>query len=345
MRIFNLDLHISVIADIKYIINKLYPNDEISITNWSISGHNWVFNLPNENIEIINQSTWKNINKEMINKFCERYDDFLKTFDAFIVTHTPVFCLIFERYNKPIILINSCRYEQPYSWKNDLVNWNYLSHKLYHLFYKKLLIPVSNNLADKEYLKLGCNIDSIYIPSLCLYTNLTYKNLYRFLVYDLNNYIPRHNNFVNRYRIRKYDFDDMRKYRAIIHIPYEASTMSIFEQYNMNIPLFFPSKTLLKELIKTNKIQFNSRYAKNIFPESLTSTLGTNWIDFWIDHADYYNDNMPHITYFNNTVELFELLYNSNYDDITIKMAEFNKIKNEKVYNQWKSIINDIKTK
>jgi hypothetical protein len=136
----------------------------------------------------------------------------------------------------------------------------------------------------------------------------------------------------------------MRKYRAIIHIPYEASTMSIFEQYNMNIPLFFPSKTLLKELIKTNRIQFNSRYAKNIFPESLTPALGTNWIDFWIDRADYYNDNMPYITYFNNTAELFELLYNSNYDDITIKMAEFNIIKNKKVFNQWKSIIDGIKT-
>jgi hypothetical protein len=274
----------------------------------------------------------------MINQFCIKYDHILKTFDGFIVTHSPVFCLIFERYNKPIILINSCRYEQPYCWNNNLVNWNYLSHKLNHLFYKKILIPVSNNLADKDYLKLGCNIESIYIPSLCLYTNLNYSSVYRYLIYDLNNYIPRHNNFVNRYRFRKYDFDDIRKYRAIIHIPYEASTMSIFEQYNMNIPLFFPTKTLLKQLIKTNKIKFNSKYASNIFPESLTPALGNDWIDFWIDRADYYNDNMPYITYFNDTVELFELLYNANYDEITNKMKEFNKNKNEKVFNQWKTI-------
>ncbi|MCJ7767674.1 hypothetical protein MUP79_04735, partial [Candidatus Bathyarchaeota archaeon] len=37
--------------------------------------------------------------------------------------------------------------------------------------------------------------------------------------------------------------------KGIIHMPYECSTMSIFEQYSANVPLFFPSKSFLKELV------------------------------------------------------------------------------------------------
>ena len=35
-------------------------------------------------------------------------------YDGFVVTHSPVLCRLFERFNKPIILVNSCRYDQPY---------------------------------------------------------------------------------------------------------------------------------------------------------------------------------------------------------------------------------------
>ena len=37
---------------------------------------------------------------------------------------------------------------------------------------KGLLIAISNNRADQEYLRLGAGIDSIRLPSLCLYTKV-----------------------------------------------------------------------------------------------------------------------------------------------------------------------------
>ena len=106
LKLFNLDLHISVIEDVKYIINKLYK-DKIEITNWSLSHMSWVFNKQIANVEIINQHTWKNINKKLIEDFYNKYKDYLEQFDGFIVTHSPVFCLLFEKFSKPIILINS----------------------------------------------------------------------------------------------------------------------------------------------------------------------------------------------------------------------------------------------
>ena len=52
IKLFNIDLHISVIADIKDIFNKL--SDNIEITDWSISGHTWVINRKKADVKIIN---------------------------------------------------------------------------------------------------------------------------------------------------------------------------------------------------------------------------------------------------------------------------------------------------
>ncbi len=344
MKLFNLDLHISVIADFTNIIQSIFK-DKIEITNWSISGHNWVFSKKNADVDIINQNTWKDLNLDMIQKFQEKYDDFLKTFDGFVVTHTPVFSLLFEKYNKPIIIINSCRYEQPFSMKINIDLWNYFDNKLKEMVDNKKVYIVSNNLGDTKYIKIP-NIDSEYIPSLCLYTDAIHIpkiNNNTFLVYDFNNVIPLNNSnlkMINRYKIQKYQWKEMSKYKAIIHIPYECSTMSIFEHYNMNIPLFFPTKRFIKELIIDKKIYFQSRYIKKDFPDKFGVALSEgNWINFWVDNADYYNENMPYITYFDSIEDLYKKLKEANFDEISNNMKLFNIKKNKEIKDRWTNII------
>ena len=65
LNFFNLDCHISVIADLKNIFESLGH----SVNSWSISGHNWIFNRPPSNVDVINSQTWKNLDKDM----CEKY--------------------------------------------------------------------------------------------------------------------------------------------------------------------------------------------------------------------------------------------------------------------------------
>jgi hypothetical protein len=339
-KIFNLDLHISVIADIKNILESIYKQ-EIQITDWSLSGHTWVFNKQPNNIEVINQNIWTMINKKMIEDFNNKYRDFLSQFDAFIVTHTPVFCLLYEEYKKPIFLINSCRYDQPYCWNYNQNNFDYLNKKLYEMWNNKQIIAVSNNLGDLEYLKLGTNINSLYIPSLCLYTNSLYNGSnHKFLIYDTNNFIPQRTIFINRYKIQKYNFSDLTNYKAIIHIPYEISTMSIFEHYNMNIPLIFPSKTLLKTLVRNGRVKLGTVYHKFYKPDILKPAIDNIlWIDFWIDKADFYNDNMPHILYFNSLEELDNIIKTTDFNEVSKKIAEFNNTKNSNIKNMWKGLI------
>jgi hypothetical protein len=48
-----------------------------------------------------------------------RYWAILSKYDGFIVTHTPVFARLFERFEKPVILVNSCRYDQPFMYNGN----------------------------------------------------------------------------------------------------------------------------------------------------------------------------------------------------------------------------------
>ena len=75
MRLFNLEAHISVIADVENIFTRLYP--EIEITSWNISGHNHVFGRKPAEVDVVNQSSWQQLSQEMIDEFHKRYDRFL----------------------------------------------------------------------------------------------------------------------------------------------------------------------------------------------------------------------------------------------------------------------------
>ena len=361
IKLFNLDLHISVIEDLKYILKDIY-NDKIEITDWSLSGHSWIFNKNIENVKIINQNTWKHINENMIEDFILEYYNFLVEFDGFIVTHTPIFSLLYEKFNKPIILINSTRYEQPLSWNDNLNMWEILNTKLKYIYDKGQLIAISNNKADAEYLKIGSGIESIIIPSLCLYTETKYnmnlnnennknKNFNKFINYS-SSYINESEYIINKNNIKQpYEWHDLYSYSGIIHIPYEISTMSIFEQYSANVPLFFPSKNLLKSMIKNNEVKMNCLYHKLFgdcsYLQKMDPCLGKDkWIDFWIDKADYYDEeNMKYITYFNNKDELNEIIKNIDIDEIneiSLKMNIHNQNRKKLVYEKWENIIDSL---
>lgn len=317
IRLLNIDLHISVITDVTHILKDIY-GDKIDITNHSISGHNWVFGRETAIVNIINQDTWKEIDEKMINKFMEYYTPYFSNFDGFIVTHTPIFALLYEKFNKPVIVVNSSRYEQPYSWKNDLTKWGWLNNKLANV---KNLHIISNNKADQEYLKLGTGLDSLHIPSLCLYTSQKYTGT--------KDEVIKHGSLEAGYR-----WNQLYSYKGIYHIPYEISTMSIFEQYSANVPLFFPSKKHLKELGGTKSL-----YGTKL-PLELSMCENNDW---WVDRADYYDEeNMKYITYFDNEEDLKEKIKSLDYTKISQLMAEHNKTRKEKVYTQWKSFFESI---
>lgn len=357
VRLFNMDLHISVIEDFKMIMSNLY-GENVDITQWSLSGHSWVFNRKPTNVEIVNQNTWKNINKDMIEQFTNKYYDYLKTFDGFVVTHSPVFVLLYEKFNKPIILINSTRYEMPFSWpwNHNLEMWDYLTNKIKQIHDNKQLFIISNNRADRDYLELGTRISTPIISNLCDYTNSKYSSFSdKFVIYsDYSSIIQESKNIVKKTNFvnENYKYSDLYKAKGLIHLPYQISTMSLFEQYTANIPLFFPTKRLLKELVANGIAQFDVRYIelfdrnKRLYPNYLSEALDDDkYIDFFLDRADYYDtENFKYITYYDSLETLDELVSNVNTKQISLNMKEWNIKRKENILIKWKEFFSEIFT-
>jgi len=339
-KLLNIDLHISVIADIINVFKLVDEN--IQIEDWSLSGHVWVLNKQQKNLDIITPNTWTYLNMNMINSFQEKYDTILNSFDGFICGHPNSFILLFEKYNKPIYVINTCRYDMPFCWNNNYIMIEELHKCFVRVQDKKLLTFISNNKADNEYFKLGNpTITTKIIPSLCLYTNMCWNpkitnNL--FLLYSGSLPNNMNNMIINRSQLGRYNWDILMVFKGIIHFPYEVSTMSIFEQISSEIPIFFPSKKFLKYLWDNNlthdQMNYWSHHKHGIIPNYLNSTLD---YDFWIEKADYYD--LEGYYYFDSYDDLFKLLSNFK-DDLYEVRKEFIRKRKIKVINDYKLLIN-----
>jgi len=322
MKLFNMDVHISVIADFKH----LFP--EFEITDWCMSGHSWVFRRPKHQPAHINANTWTYLTPEMIVAFQREYDTFLRTFDGFICGHPNVFAMVFEKYGKPIIMINSCRYDLPFCWSKNLAMLESYKACLRRLQQKGLLVAVSNNMADQLYTKLGCGIVTTHIPSLCAYTGVHYNpTRTTFLCYHGS--FPEHPLITHKSTLGRFEWPVLGEFRGIIHIPYEVSTMSMFEHYIAGIPLFFPSKKYMSDTIHLQSV---SAYWKTL-PSDLAFFSEKS---AWIDLADFYEVfKSPNVYLFDSFEHLVSLLESFEWkDDSAIRKSH-----EEMIRQSWNQVL------
>jgi hypothetical protein len=280
----------------------------------------------------------------MIAEFQTMYDSFLSQFDGFIVTHTPVFCMLYEKYRKPILMINSCRYEQPYSWTADFHGWKWLSEGLRRMSDRGQLISVSNNKADQEYLRRGTGIASTWIPSLCLYTSVSYNPVHNCaVVHGDRSFFPECAALVSK--PDRYTWADLYSYKAIVHIPYEMSTMSLFEQYSAGIPLFLPSREFYVQCIMDGSMNFGSIYTSRHDPcviqgSPLSAELKEALLsgDFWLDRADFYDpDNFKYIRFYSSREDLIQQITTFVDHDREDRLAWI-AARKERIYNVWRDL-------
>ena len=302
LRFFNLDLHISVIADVKNIFEDLGHE----VVNWSISGHTWVFGKQRDIVDVVNENTWGGLTKDMCNQFYERHKDFLDQFDGFIVTHTPAFALLYEKLNKPIIIVNSTRYESPFTRNPD--SWQWLNEYLKDGVKNNKIFIISNNQGDSKYLRYYTGIESDVIPSLCLYTNVKYRGIhssfYCHALWDAESSFDQDwSGIANKIGLLTglpwaYHWQDLYDLKGVVHFPYQISTMSLFEQYSANVPLFVPTKEFLFRLHKLypqsilchlSFLREPDFLSKPLSAEDLNNVLDDDVVRRWIEWADYYD--------------------------------------------------------
>jgi hypothetical protein len=309
MKAFCMDVHISIIEDFK----RNCPN--VNVIDWCMSGHAWVMRRPQDHPNHINAKTWTNINPAMVEAFQKQYDDFLRGFDFFIVGYASCFAMIYEKYRKPVLMLNAVRYDVPFCWTKDLAMLDSYKQCLRRLQSDNRLYIVSNNKADQLYLQRGCDLSSVFLPSLCLYTGIQYAPTRdTFLVYTGK--VPDHP-LITQKQAGAFEWSDLGKFRGIIHIPYEVSTMSMFEHFAAGLPLFFPSRAFWKTM---PKIQSMSAYWADNPPPELKELSD---LSIWIDLSDVYETfSSPNTHYFDSFEHLFQLLESFVYVEVSTDYVE-----------------------
>lgn len=354
MNFFNIDLHISIIADMK----KIFSDLGHGVFDLSLSEHTWVFNRKKDSVPMLDNGRWMHLKPEQFsNEFYEyRNSEVIKNTDAFIVTYPPTFSLLYKKFDKPIIINNPIRYEWPFSFRKE--DWSYFNDFLRDGVDNGQIILVANNLFDKYYMEHFIEREVQHIPSICDYHDAYYEdNNSNFIYYSRD----RINEFKNENISFKDDLfnnhthKDLVKFRGIIHIPYQISYMSIFEQYTSNIPLFFPSQELLLDLYKTKKYNVLKEVSWNNYFNQLNKSFidytqkydPNNYIDIesvkhWIQFSDFYDENwMPHLTYFSTLDEMNTIVDTVDVNEISQKMKSFNEIRKKKIYDMWSNLIDE----
>jgi hypothetical protein len=317
--LFNLDLHISVMRDIQQELS----SKKIESVRWSISGSNKfsrsIYKI-SDPVDAVNSQTWTQLNEEMISEFQSRYQKFLSKFDGFIVTHTPALSQLYRGFNKPILVINSTRYEAPYTINGE--NWKSLDNYLISEVERKKMLLVSNNMGDSDYLKYRTDIASQVVPSYCGYTNLSWKpgGTQKVIVSrssELDDLIEKVTGgewrSIKKVMGSNYKWKHFQEIKEVLYIPYNISTMFLFELATAGVPVTVPSKEFLKVisenysgvLSELSYFQLQELPVQHLAKDDPNNYLSSEFKDWWLERADFYNSHlMPNVRLISNFEEL-----------------------------------------
>jgi hypothetical protein len=258
------------------------------------------------------------------------------------VTYPPIFARLYEKFDKPIIVDIPIRYEygaetcgEHWAEWNDWLDANVRSGKM------RL---VANSRYDQHYTRACLGHNPEYIPSLCAYTGAQYNPVRPEWLYSASFNIDGCGSLLNKHSALRpgYRWPDVTQFAAMVWFPYNASLMSIFEQYTANMPIFVPSPSYMMDLRRAGYPvmqqcswqEIGGREPRTTLPNPLGSRFAmenghdpNNYRDVaaqthWWQYADFYqqHDMFPHITQFGSLEELGDLMRCANLPEISYRM-------------------------
>ena len=122
------------------------------------------------------------------------------------------------------------------------------------------------------------------------------------------------------------------RFRGLVFIPYQASTMFFFEVYRACVPILAPSKSLLTHWIESERLMWEVSYGdpKRINVSLHSHLPSPNAFDarsrkMWMDFYDIYNgDVFPHLLYFNNWEEAANIVLETDLQQVSERMCDHN---------------------
>ena len=311
-----------------------------------------------------------NPSKEIAEQFYEFYRDQpeMNLVDIIVCFHPASMCELYMPFDRSLFVIASTRYELARFTVEQWQRWN---NNLKIIAENPRNLVAANNRYDVEYIRYFTGINVTLLPSLCQYTDADYrptrhefllspihqKSFERIFLELLSKHSSANLKIVSlRALYPNYRYSDLTRHPAIIHIPYQVSIMSLFEQYRMNIPLVFPSLNLLTEWHyeyrvvseRTWDATLNGAYRNaSILPGVRPDVPDPNndfdrrAIRYWLNFADFYQ--WPHIVYFDSVDDLMSKLTSTDFRKVSERMKIYNEQLIKDLRTKWKSILDKVK--
>jgi hypothetical protein len=178
----------------------------------------------------------------------------------------------------------------------------------------------SNNRGDSDYFEYCTGLRTSIVPSLCDYINIQNTRTGKIKLYlckstEISDYIDRSTDGWERPDNvfgTSYPFKALEEVSSIFVIPYQISTMRLFELATLGIPVIIPSTRLLEELkvIDSDFLHELSYIKRSVINELDEEEINPNLltpqnISWWLYRADFYNaELMPNITIIDKLSEL-----------------------------------------
>jgi hypothetical protein len=149
-----------------------------------------------------------------------------------------------------------------------------------------------------------------------------------------------------------YKYEDLVNHRATVLFPYSVFSISMIELYELNIPMFVPSKELLMRTGIMNDVSLFPLYGSmddmlridkphdssphNFSPNSLNDEDKRYWVDF-----AYFNTK-ENIIFWDSPLDLFQKLTTTNFQEVSDKMRIENAIHREKQLGNWQNLFSSL---
>jgi hypothetical protein len=284
MKLFNIDFHISVIADLRSLLGELgHQVDSLSLSN-----HTWVFGRKKDRVPALDGMSAYSFGNRECNRFFQAEGERLSQYDGFIVTHTPCLAGLYESTGKPVICVVSTRYD---TFCRTVKSRAWLEETLTRMHRTGQLLLLTNNAYDAWHVTKHLGIKPEIIPSYCGYTRAFWA-------------IPKKPPFLHgrwdlgglRRLPHPHTWQEVAEAACCVTVPYNASLMSMFERHTMGMPLAVPSPQWVFD-----------------HPASLSELRhqgkpDTTEIEAAMRLADWYSGELPGITFFHDEAYLRGLL-------------------------------------
>lgn len=339
LTIWSNDFHISPIATMK----RLFPRARF--IDKSLSGHCRMTNTCATDLKVLNKNNGISPLPATRRAFVEAYKDdpeFAKV-DIVMCFHPSAMCELFMPLGKRLFVIATTRYEMGRHTRQQWFTWN---ENLKKIAATPGNVIGANNLYDARYIEYFTGLKPVVLPSFAPVQSAYRPHDKSVLVAEMHS--PSANLLMGllaaasprivalRKKYPKYTNEQLCSNTAILHLPYQLSVMSLFEQYGMGIPILVPTVNFLWELhdkydIVTERtwerVRTGTRPTGSVVAGTNASgpdpNDDTNEHAFvhWAAYSDYYQ--WPHIVQFGSFAALGEIIETTDWKETSFNMRKY----------------------